>query len=338
MAKMAPHFFFIVVTLLANQMIAQALPLCTQTRSASLPSYSVLDFDNDGISEIVGVKSTGSIVKFSWYSSRLSKVLTQRLVGQWPAVGDYDGDGIWDFATITNQEGKLKWTVVTSKNKSKNEFLLGDIGDTVLLGCRLVKNRNHTATIFREKERTISMLDIIDISNRSVELSIVGQGDPVGCMDTDGDGLDEIVFRVPGDTVNNDTLLTSSGRGIALSLQQVPVFRSSTIVRFPCGAPSSLALSHGLISPNNRLVQGVVLAANSFFPEIVVPLKVTIGSGVFKYQNIVRPALLWQPHSNGNIYSRFLGKNTSTRKIAKLKRGYTLVKVGGIIRTETRVR
>jgi hypothetical protein len=78
------------------------------------------DYDNDGHSEIAVFNNHLFKVWFAPYSSGYTTpATTQFLDVDFPAVGDYDGDGKTDFAGTRAQNGRLVWRIKKSSDGSE---------------------------------------------------------------------------------------------------------------------------------------------------------------------------------------------------------------------------
>ena len=160
----------------------------------------------------------------------------------------------------------------------------------------------------------------------------VGKGDPLGCGDTDGDGIDEVLFRVPrpgaGDGI---AAFDSEGRRVVVT--DLTKFARGFAVRRSDTEVPLVALVLGE-SRKGRLLRVESLAGSFSFPMFYIDRDSTIGTGFFTNGDGEQSAgLLWSQNDTRTLFRRLLKPNAQPERLFKLPHGYSLTRAQNIYRT-----
>jgi hypothetical protein len=257
----------------------------------------------------------------------------QQIPGRYAVPGDYDGDGVTDIAAVQERAGKLIWNVRGSISGKISSIELGSRGDVILGGCKLLSSERTSAVAFRRNTRRLYVRDTgARGKNRSVALP-VGKGDLLGCGDTDGDGIDEILFKVPAsDGPDAIAAFTSTGRRTMLT--DMTEFSRGLVVRRSDTEVPLVALVQGE-SRKGIPVRVEALAGSFSFPLFYVDRDSTIGTGYFTNRDGEQSAgLLWSQNDTRTVFRRLLKPNAQPERLFKMPHGYRLTRVQNIYRTQ----
>ncbi|MCO6430203.1 MAG: VCBS repeat-containing protein [Deltaproteobacteria bacterium] len=166
---------------------------------AAIAEQGGFDFDGDGNADLVGyeIQRDGSPNEIALtYQASSSGEVTRDEFGrssEMAVPADYDGDGITDLAVVGPDENdQLEWRIkLSSQEEEQVRSLFGQLGGTILAGCRFDGDAISDRTIFFG-ERYLSIEKSIDLSVVTIDLGVTGIED-MTCGDITGDGIDEVI-------------------------------------------------------------------------------------------------------------------------------------------------
>jgi cysteine-rich repeat protein len=293
-----------------------------------------LDFAGGGDTTITSFRRVGDTLRFKTRSSSESQWSNAEIEGLYPAPADYDNDGITDLAAVGVVRGKLQWNIKLSSTGSMSTAALGDLGDTIISGCHFESDQGASLSTFRSDRREVVFRDYSSSTERVVKLSKLTHGDLLGCGDTDGDGKDEILFRVRGGKKRSSSVAafdTSGNRRLFTGYNQ---FLRGFVVRRTGTQVPLVAMLRGT-TKNGRQVKITAMAGSFAFPMFYISRSATIGTGIFtKETNEQIPGLFWADNRSGVVYRRLLTKDAQTTTLFNLPDGYTLIRSQNVMRTQ----
>lgn len=293
-----------------------------------------LDFAGGGDSAIAAFQTVGDKIRFRTRTASESSWRNVEMPGRYPAPADYDNDGITDLAAVGVVRGKLQWHIKLSSKGGMSTAVLGDLGDTIISGCHFESDQAASLSTFRRDRRELVFRSYNGSTERIVKLSKLSRGDLLGCGDTDGDGKDEILFRVRGGKKQSNSVAafdTSGNRRLFTGYNQ---FLRGFVVRRTGTQVPLVAVLRGTTN-NGRQVKITTMAGSFAFPMFYISRSATIGTGIFTNEtNEQIPGLFWADNRSGVVYRRLLTKEAQTTSLFNLPDGYTLIRSQNVMRTE----
>lgn len=292
-----------------------------------------LDFVGYGRTAVTTWKTAGPSVSFKIRDVSGGAWRTIAVPGRYPAPGDYDGDGVTDLAAVGEERGALVWTIRRSGGGDDARVLLGDRGDSILTGCRLSNSSQNTTAVFAQKRRRILFRRIDGPPRESAAFHEVGRGDLIGCGDIDADGIDEVLFKVPGDKRRGSRIVVYDVGGKLKLSKDFDTFVRGYVVRTVGSAAPLVAVLKGTIG-RGIPIKVSTLAGTFSFPLFFVAGGSTIATGLFETDNNQQvPGVLWSEPRTRTIFYRVFRKGASTSALYRLPRGYELLRSSNVFRT-----
>jgi len=295
-------------------------------------SSSPLDFVGAGDTAVTVSRTAGDTVNYKTRRVSKERWTTHQIKGHYAVPGDYDGDGVADIGAVEQRGRALVWNIKSSIAGTRASIELGSRGDVILSGCKVLSSERVSAIAFRRRTRQIFAREIGSNGKKLSTVAPVGEGDLLGCGDTDGDGLDEVIFRVPrpgaGDGI---AAFDSEGRRVVAT--DLTKFSRGFAVRRSDTEVPLVALVLGE-SRKGRLLRVESLAGSFSFPMFYVDRDSTIGTGFFTNGDGEQSAgLLWSQNDTRTLFRRLLKPNAQPERLFKLPHGYTLTRAQNIYRT-----
>jgi hypothetical protein len=292
-----------------------------------------LDFMGMGDTAITTWRRVGDNLRFKTRRASSASWGTHTIRGRYPAAGDYDHDGLSDVAAVRIGEVSLEWNVKLSTTGEITRATLGDAGDTIISGCSFTGSKGASLAVFKSKHRQVQHMNIGDSQRRSVTLSGLGSGNVIGCGDTDGDGVDELLFTTRG-ADNRIRVVGYDMSGQRRFESKYNSFVRGFVVDRPNSAVPLVAVIGGT-ERRGRQVKITTMAGSFAFPRFFVERGATIGNGTFTTENNQQVSgIFWANRSTRMVSRRLLTRGARTTDLFKLPKGFSLVRPQGIVRTE----
>jgi hypothetical protein len=291
-----------------------------------------LDFTGVGDTAITTWRRARNEVRVKTRRSSSGAWTTRTIAGRYPAIADYDDDGVSDVAAVGVRDGNLEWNVELSTTGKAVNVSVGAAGDTLVSGCNFAANKGASFAVFKSETRALHFKSLGDSSTREVVLSGLGSCNVIGCGDTDGDGVDELLFTTRG--ADNRTRVV----GYDTTGQRRFESKYNSFVRgFVVDRPNStvpLVAVIGGTERRGRHVKITTMAGSFAFPRFFVERGATIGNGTFTTEtNEQVSGIFWADRKNRMVSRRLLSRGAETTELFKLPRGFSLVRPQGIVRT-----
>jgi hypothetical protein len=295
-------------------------------------SSSPLDFTGAGDTAVTVSRAAGGTVRYKTRRVSSGRWTLHEVAGRYAVPADYDGDGVTDVAAVQEREGKLIWNVRASSSGLASAVELGSRGDVILSGCKLLSSERASTVSFRRHTRKLYAREIgVSGKTRAVVLP-VGQGDLLGCGDTDGDGIDEILFKVPA-SEGPDAIAAFTSTGRRVMLTGMTEFSRGLVVRRSDTEVPLVVLVQGE-SRKGIPVRVESLAGSFSFPMFYVDRNSTIGTGYFSNQDGEQAAgLVWSQNETRTVFRRLLKPNAQPERLFKMPHGYRLTRTQNMYRT-----
>ncbi len=191
---------------------------------------TILDFNGDGSSEIVGWRKSGSSVKYAYRMVGTTEWHYPEVTGTRPIAADYDGDGKWDAAAVRQTRNGMYWSILPSASNSLTTIKFGDSEDTAVGACRFQSASQSSLVIFKEKQRVMMARTLAGTSTLRLHIRDVDFTDFIGCADVNSDSLDELVFTIPYSKTQR-RIISFDARGTRHSYGHIRKFSERYIVR-----------------------------------------------------------------------------------------------------------
>jgi hypothetical protein len=294
-------------------------------------SSSPLDFVGAGDTAVTVSRSVGNIVRYKTRRASSERWTMHEIAGHYAAPGDYDGDGVTDIAAVEEKARNLVWNIKSSISGRTFSTQLGSRGDVILSGCKLLSYERVSAVTFRRRTRYLFAHEI-GAGGKSLSVDLpIGKGDLLGCGDTDGDGLDEILFKVPGPN-GSDAIAAFNSKGRRVDSTDMAEFARALVVRRSDTEVPLVALVQGE-SRKGIPVRVESLAGSFSFPMFYVDRDSTIGTGYFTNRSGEQsPGLLWSQNDTRTVFRRLLKPKAQAERLFKMPHGYRLTRAQNIYR------
>lgn len=310
----------------------------TQTELSSAISLAVvdtapLDFSGTGKTSITTWRRVGRELNFKVRTIDGADWVTHRVPGQYPALGDYDGDGVTDLAGVSVTKDSLVWKINRSDTKTLTEVKLGSRGDKVITGCKLRSSGKHSLVSFAQKRRALVVAELGDRVTDTGTLSTIRNGDLIGCGDVTGDDIDELIFKIPGTKRDSAAIVAVDADGKRKLIKSLARFVRGYVVRRPGTEAPLLAI---LTATTRRGIPiRVETVAGTFnFPLFYVAAGSTIASGLFGNDvTDQHPGIVWSEKSSGRIFYRVFTRTSRPTSLFRLPRGYRLMRPSNVFST-----
>ena len=292
-----------------------------------------LDFVGIGDTAITTWRKTSDSIRFKIRRASSAEWTTKHIRGRYPVVADYDDDGVSDLGAVRARKGALEWTLQRSSSEKAFIAILGKAGDTILSGCNFVSAKGASLAVFKSGQRTLQYQSVGDAASRTVALQNLGSCNLIGCGDTDGDGVDELLFTTRGSD-NRVQIVGYDTKGIRKFESRNKTFSRGLVVNRP-DSPVPLVAVVGGPGGKGRKVRVTTMAGSFAFPLFYVSRDATIGTGTFLTEtNQQAPGIFWASRTSRRVYRRFLAADAVSRELFTLPKGYSLLRSQSIIRTD----
>ncbi len=308
----------------------------------SAPSTSVkvvivapapLDFTGVGDTAITAWRRVGKDIRFKIRRASSMAWTTQTMSGRYPAISDYDDDGVSDIAAVGAQDGSLEWNVILSTTGEREKASVGSVGDAIVSGCNLAANKGASFAVFKSETRTLKFMSLGDSTPRQVVLRGLGSCNVIGCGDTDGDGVDELLFTTRG-ADNRIRVVGYDTTGQRRFESKYNSFVRGFVVDRPNSSVPLVAVIGGA-ERRGRQVKITTMAGSFAFPRFFVERGATIGNGTFTTDNNQQVSgIFWANRKNRMVSRRRLARGERSTELFKLPKGYSLLRPQGVVRTE----
>jgi hypothetical protein len=296
---------------------------------------AALDFVGVGDTAVTAWRSSGSVVKYRIRRVSSERWTTRRIVGRYGVPGDYDGDGVTDIAAVQLREETLVWNIKSSRSGRLSAIELGSRGDVILSGCKLQSPTNVSLAIFRRSSRQLFVQEIEESHPRLHSLAKMWRGDLLGCGDIDADGIDEVLFKVPGTQgAGSDAIAAFTRKGERVMFEDFKHFvRGFVALRGSNTQPDLVALLLG------ETFKGIPIQIQSLSTNFALPIfyaqpDSTIGGGLFSRSTGEQTAgMVWAQNRSRSVFRRLLNRTSSTERLFKLPARYRLIRAQNIYRT-----
>lgn len=264
----------------------------------------VLDFDGDGVTDFGAYATIGGKVVFRYRRSFDNSIVSASLSGRVPAPEDYDGDGNWDLATLSREGRDFIWTVQSTTaalGSPAERRKWGVRGDTLIIGCHLfVRERASLAFI---RGGRIYASDLTDSSLLLITPPLItGSRSYVGCVDTNADGVDEIITAEPSSKEGSTTLKAFTKAGQFDDSRTVRSFSRAVLLRRPFDSSESKFGGIRLGGPLGRTIEFNETEGEATKFSLPIPRKLILTSGtVIDSDGQVRYGLVWQNLASGAL-------------------------------------
>jgi hypothetical protein len=295
-------------------------------------SSSPLDFLGAGDTAVTVSRTVGDTVRYKTRRASSERWTMHEIAGHHAVPGDYDGDGVSDIAAVEERSDKLIWNIRSSITRGRSSIELGSPGDVVLSGCKLLSSERVSAVTFNRRTRHLRTQEI-GMHSKKLSVDIpVGKGDLLGCGDTDGDGVDEIIFKAPG-SEGADAIAAFNSKGQRVVFTDMTEFARALVVRQADTDVPLVALVQGE-SRKGIPIRVESLAGTFSFPIFYIDRDSTIGTGFFTTRKGEQTAgLLWSQNDTRTVFRRLLKPNAQPERLFKLPHGYRLTRAQNIYRT-----
>ncbi len=296
-----------------------------------------LDFSATGDTAITATRRVGSKMRFKTRRASQASWTDFEMTGRYPAPADYDNDGVTDLAAVAVAGNRLQWNIKRSSTGTTSTALFGDVGETIVSGCDFFTDGGSALAVFNSEQRKLSFRSFNNSTTQVVILDNLGNGNLLGCGDTDGDGKDEILFSVPRTNRRKAALAafdTSGHRKLFTGYNQF--IRGFVIRRGGTQVPLVAVL--GGTTPNGRQIRIATMAGSFAFPLFYISRNATIGTGIFTHETTQQaPGVFWADNRSRVVYRRLLTTGAKTSSLFKLPEAFKLMRAQNISRTNRTV-
>ena len=247
-----------------------------------------------------------------------------------PAVGDYDGDRVWEFGTITRNARNLVWKVRSTNGEVLGEDIFGRVGDKPITGCAFLSNRKSSLAVIRKNKIVAKELKNI----KEIESDNFLNGEFIGCIDADEDGVDEIVWTKKDSTSAKTRVFVTTFKGKNLTSEIVPDFDKGFVVKNALAKSVNIALVK-LVKAKERRATFLLEDGNSETFFISLPRKVVVSSGSsLNADGTANLNLIWQDLLTGQLRRQVVALETKVEDVGRVSKQSTLLQVQSLYQTE----
>lgn len=275
-------------------------------RSLSNPEI-VLDFDGDGFSDVSHFTDTGRLTRFTSISSASNTTTTVNLPKGATTPGDYDGDGKWDFATVNKGRAKYSWNINLSSTGQSRTVSFGNKGASIISGCRFLTASKYSLATFENGKLKATELD--STGTRTLTFSKLSSANIIGCGDTNGDGIDELILSSNGENLGEDSIQTVSCSNDFVEYSRIPK-NSAAFVIIP-GQTGIPAIARIRPAGDRKLLRVRVLYDDDKYPSIYFPKDNILSYGIFSDGGSPTLGILVQDPKTGNVITKLMSENAS---------------------------
>ncbi len=293
---------------------------------------AALDFAGAGDTAVTAWRSFGNTVRYKVRRASQKQWEGLEIAGKYAVPGDYDGDGVSDIAAVEPREDKLFWNIRSSISGKTTSLELGARGDLILGGCKFQSTRGASLAAFRRGTRQLFVRDIGQNHAKAASLKSLGSADLLGCGDSDGDGIDEVIFKVRASD-GSDAIAAFTSQGKRVVDKTLVEFLRGFVIRRSGTEVPLVALVLGT-TRKGIPVRIETLAGSFAFPLLYVSPSSTIGMGFFTTNGGEQTAgLLWAENRTRTVFRRILKRDAQAERLFKLPRRYRLLRAQNIHRT-----
>ena len=310
-----------------------------QTELSSAISLAVvdtapLDFSGTGKTSITTWRRAGQELSFKVRTIDGASWTGYRVPGDYPALGDYDGDGVTDFAGVSVSKNSLIWKINRSGTKTLAEIKLGARGDKVITGCKLRSSAKHSMVSFAQKRRALLVAELDDRVTDTGSLSTIRNGDLIGCGDVTGDDIDELIFKIPGSKKESAAIVAIDANGQRKLTKSLDRFVRGYVVR-RAGTEAPLLAMLTATTRRGIPIRVETVAGTFNFPLFYVAAGSTIATGLFGGDvTDQHPGIFWSERRSGKIFYRVFTRDSKARALFKLPRGHRLLRASNVFSTD----
>lgn len=287
---------------------------CTAKLTVKAQPRVVLDFDGDGLSDVVTALFLKGETGFLVFKSSDQTLNTASVdsFGQ-PAPGDYDGDGVWDIATVGESKDRAEWRIKLSSTGEIVKRSFGMEPDRVLTGCRFISSSKNSLAYVKNQKLFATEIGLDEA--RQIPFAKVSPGQLLGCGDVDGNGIDEPILRSQSRNSNLDALATAGCKGEVLRYKNIRPFSNKGIVQmgtddFP------LVIAARPASRRNAVISLESVSEVFAYPKFNVTAVSKFSSGLFKVgENETSYGVVWQERRDSEIKRRLFSKGPSKAEL-----------------------
>lgn len=293
-----------------------------------------LDFSGTGKTSITTWRRAGSDLSFRVRTIDASAWNTYRVEGDYPALGDYDGDGITDLAGIGTRGNTLVWNIRRSGSLTTSSVVLGERGDTVITGCRLRSSAKHSLASFARERRVVRVTELDERGTEVRLLPGIKNGDLIGCGDVTGDDLDELIFKTPGRNDDSSLIVAIDSTGRQRLRKPLSRFVRGYVVKRP-GTEAPLLAILNPTSGQGIPIRVETVAGTFNFPLFYIAPGSTIASGLFGDDiSDQHPGIFWVERDSQMIFYRVFSSDSRTTSLFKMPRGYRILRASTVFETD----
>ena len=313
------------------------------TKSASSQPVPILivdsapfDFMRTGQSSVTTWKQSGEVVRFKTRQISQSGWTRYDIPGRYPVPGDYDDDGVTDIAAVGVEGAFLRWKIRLSSNNTTTQVRLGRDGDKIVTGCKLRSPTRYSLVTFRHRVRALITQELGDTQARRYTIKGIERGNLIGCGDSDGDGRDEVLFKVPGSRKGEDSIVSYDAKAHRTSSKFLARFEQGQLVSRLASEAPLLAIV-GASSRRGNPIRIETISGTFSFPIFWMKGRTVMSSGIFGDSPTEQvPGIVWANLRTRKMYLRLLRSHDSARTVFRMPRGYQLAKPREVIETHGR--
>ena len=285
-----------------------------------------LDFEGAGDTALTVWRQTGATITFKSRHAGDHGWTTATVPGRYPAPADYDGDGTTDLAAVALKKTALEWNISLSSTGMAHTVRFGRAGETVLSGCTLTSQPGSSLALYNKEQRKVRSMAYGSKNLRTTDLPSSLSGDLIGCGDVNADGLDEILFKVPGTDPRKPGVVAFDLSGKRVLKSTYNAFLRGFVVRRG-GSEIPLLAVLGGTDRNGRQIRIGTLAGIFAFPLFYVARQSTIGTGIFLTESLSQlPGIFWLDNESRTIYRRLLTQGAQSTPLFTAPAHFSLMR------------